>query len=144
MSPKKLSSPKKTVAPLSSEPVPVLMGDYKVDYGVASWKGLWGFEEESFKSGQTSSFTFKSRSSAGAVSLNGPINGLYDGFFMFRVPKGVPQRIEERGLQLTFTKQDNDPNTYSVIGKGTNRFGAFILQGKLCGSELKVTKEYTS
>ena len=145
-SPKKATSPKRAASPkkpVSSEPLPVLSGRYRVECGIASWGGLWGFDESAFQSGKTSKFSFKSRATAGAVSLSGPVNGVYDGYFMFKVPNTAPRRIEEKGLQLNFTKQD-DSQIYTVKGRGTNRFGAFELDGTLEDSILKATKTYTS
>ena len=120
-----------------------LRGKYSVECGIASWEGQWGFSEKAFAEFQTSKFSYKSRASAGIVSLNGPVSGLYDGFFNFKIPQGAPRRINEKGLHLTFTKSPNS-SAYIVTGKGANRFGTFDVQGTLDGANLNVTKVYTS
>ena len=135
--------------------MPILSGSYRVECGIASWEGIWGFDETAFSSGQASKFAFKSRASAGAAmagsSLRGPVTGLYDGYFNFKVPRTPVTRVYEKGLMLTFTLTTESSaglgkKTYHVKGTGVNQFGSFTLDGTFEESEsiLKVTKEYTS
>jgi len=132
-------------APASAEPVPVLRGQYYLQFGYAIWSGRWGFDKSSFQSGDTSEFSFKSRGvNAAAVSLTDPVNGLYDGHFYFKTGERSRRKIDEKGLQLHFTKKEG--TLFSVKGVGKNKFGTFDLSGEYDSSTkiLEVTKVYTS
>lgn len=138
-SPNKISD----LAQSDGEPVPLLIGKYTVENGVASWSGTWGFNMVAFKEGKTSKFAFQSKSSSGALSLSGPINGAYDGFFDFEVPDASSMRIPEKELMLCF-KPMSAKNQFNVQGTGVNRFGKFTVRGSLVGNELSLSKIYTS
>ena len=119
----------KRVADLST--APSLRGRMIVEENVHKCQGVWAMTDKSHSiPGQTSDFEFKlvlpSRD-----PVDAPVNGRYYGWFMIKHPqKNTTTRIEDRDLDITFTKKE-DSNDYNVTGSGLNKFGKFTLQGTL-------------
>ena len=67
-------------------------------------------------------------------------SGWYRGWF--RVPN-FDAPVEEKDLQMNFTPSAERPGEYMIAGKGSNRFGSFVLDGTLDAQlNLRVVREY--
>ena len=60
---------------------------------------------------------------------NGPVNGVFDGFFQIQSLKGKPQNVNEKDVHIYFFYDRENPSCYRVEGYGQNKFGHFKLQG---------------
>jgi len=58
-----------------------------------------------------------------------PVNGIYGGHFVMKPPGALPYNVDEKSLNLSFSALEVG-QTWSVHGKGRNRYGIFELNGK--------------
>lgn len=85
--------------------------------------------------GQTSEFEFKLlEASPGTVPGSFPVSGKYRGWFMLKKPppSNGYEKVEEKEINLVFEPdQEGSEDEFKVTGNGANRFGNYILEGKL-------------
>uniref|UniRef100_M4BS61 Uncharacterized protein n=1 Tax=Hyaloperonospora arabidopsidis (strain Emoy2) TaxID=559515 RepID=M4BS61_HYAAE len=139
---------------------PILKGLYSVrNNRRACFHGKWGFGEEDFNNMESvSPFEYTSRASVPHSRHKGdkrPVSGRYGGFFNLRQLKGASVKVREDQLDLQFLPmssedegEDEDEGSerheyeetdgderaasrYTVLGKGKNRFGRFLIRGYL-------------
>ena len=60
------------------------------------------------------------------------LSGKYKGWFRLKRLNGNgTDKIDEKNVILSFTKMKDEDGKYTIKGEGSNRFGAFVLQGTL-------------
>lgn len=132
-----------TEAPMPQMLVPSLRGKYEVLPNTVVCKGFWAMSDAGHAfADQISAFEFK-LSKGSDASLSFPVDGKYHGWFFLKQPPPFKAlKIDDKDMFLKFTKNESS-NSYSVDGKGTNRFGSFILYGTLQSTgEMQLYREY--
>jgi len=132
----------KTTAPAVDEPpiivqlpdlttAPSLRGRIFVEGNMHKCQGVWAMNDSSHTiPGQTSDFELR-LSFPGDAPADVPVDGRYTGWFMIKNPqKGTTSKIEDKDLDLKFTKKD-DSSDFEVSGAGVNKYGRFLIQGTL-------------
>jgi hypothetical protein len=99
----------------------------------ASIKGLWAMiDSQHGKEGMTSEFEMHFIQGIGKMTMD-PVelmSGKYKGWFRLkRLTGNGTDKVEEKNVILNFSKAGEDG--YTIKGEGSNRFGAFVLQGTL-------------
>ena len=121
---------------------PVLKGQLRCENGMIVCQGMWAYVDEHHNDPtKVSEFQF-SRADALVAGSEFPrdSSGRYHGWF--RVPN-FEGPVEEKDLQMIFTPSAERPGDYTIAGKGSNRFGSFILNGSLDAQlNLRVVREY--
>uniref|UniRef100_H3GFU1 Uncharacterized protein n=1 Tax=Phytophthora ramorum TaxID=164328 RepID=H3GFU1_PHYRM len=138
---------------------PILRGSYSVrNNRRACFVGNWGFSEEAFHNIESvSPFEYTSRArvlQSRRKDDKRPVSGKYGGFFKLRQFNGTLVKIREDQVDLQFLpmppsdEEDGDEDMegyesdeddgdesaatrYTVLGKGKNRFGRFLIRGYL-------------
>lgn len=110
---------------------PSLRGRMMVEDNMHKCQGVWAMNDSSHTvAGQTSDFELRLEFS-GVAPQEVPVDGRYSGWFMIKNPqKNSTTKIEDRDLDIKFTKKDNSSD-YDVAGSGVNKYGNFSIQGTL-------------
>lgn len=100
-------------------------------------KGLWAMVDANHgQPGLTSEFELHFLQGIGKMTMD-PVellSGKYKGWFRLkRINGNGTDKIEEKNVVLNFSKKNDGTGNYSIKGEGSNRFGAFLLQGTLGG-----------
>lgn len=107
-------------------------------------KGLWAMSDNGLNfPDQSSPFEYKLIKPSDGESLQFPISGKYQGWFLLKQPAPLKSvKVEEKDLLLKFIK--NDDGDYNVDGSGSNKFGSFTLRGTLikATTDIKVYRHY--
>ncbi|CAH0519424.1 unnamed protein product [Peronospora belbahrii] len=148
---------------------PVLKGSYSVRKNRrACFQGKWGFSDDAFHDTKNIS-PFEYTSHARVLQSRRkddkhPISGKYGGFFKIRQHNGTLIKIREDQVELQFLpmpssdEEDEDEDEvmegyesdevdgyeavarrYTVLGKGKNRFGRFLIRGYLSPESGRLT-----
>lgn len=123
--------------------VPSLRGKYEIIGSNVACKGFWAMSDAGHAfPDQISAFEFK-LSKGSDASLSFPVDGKYQGWFFLKQPPPFKAlKIDDKDMHLKFSKNETS-NSYNVEGKGTNRFGSFILYGTLQSTgEMQLYREY--
>lgn len=129
-------APGNGLPPIDFEKVPSLRGMlFPGEIMGASIKGLWAMiDSDHGQEGRTSEFELHFLQGIGKMTMD-PVellSGKYKGWFRLkRVHGNGTDKIEEKNVVLNFSKKDDGLGDYSIKGEGSNRFGAFLLQGTL-------------
>ncbi|EEY60336.1 uncharacterized protein PITG_12742 [Phytophthora infestans T30-4] len=136
---------------------PILKGLYSIrNNRRACFVGNWGFSDEAFQNlDSVSPFEYTSRTrvlQSRRKDDKRPVSGKYAGFFKLRQFDGKLVKIREDQVELQFLPmpasdaeedeemeeydseengEDPVPSRYTVLGKGKNRFGRFLIRGYL-------------
>ncbi|KAE8882808.1 hypothetical protein PF005_g9720 [Phytophthora fragariae] len=146
---------------------PILRGSYAVrNNRRACFVGHWGFSDEAFHNIESvSPFEYTSRirvPQSRRKDDKRPVSGKYGGFFKLRQFNGSLVKIREEQVELNFLpmppsdeeaededmegyESDSDDgeepavSRYTVLGKGKNRFGRFLIRGYLNSESGRLT-----
>jgi len=99
-------------------------------------RGLWAMTDAQHAvPGQSSEYEFKLlEANPGTVPGSFPVSGKYRGWFMLKKPppSNSYEKVEEKQINLVFEQDpDGSEYQYNVTGNGSNRFGNYLLEGKL-------------
>lgn len=127
----------------SSVGVPSLKGKLFKEKSQHVCRGLWAMSDAAHNlPGQTGEFEF--RLTLGIDDATFPASGKYHGWFMLQQP---PPRhalkIEDKEINIRFSKNDDEISGYNIEGEGYNKFGKFTVFGNLSNSgELQMYRAY--
>jgi hypothetical protein len=109
---------------------PSLRGRLYRENNMIKCVGEWAMTDSAHGlAGQTSEFEFKLATSASASASLFPVSGKYVGWFHLKQPMKPPLKIEDKELNIVFTKSVEDERNHDVTGTGINKFGKFSLYG---------------
>jgi hypothetical protein len=107
--------------------------------------GEWAMTDSAHGlAGQTSEFEFKLTTTATAAASLFPVSGKYVGWFHLKQPMKPPLKIEDKELNIVFTKSTSDERNYDITGTGINKFGKFSLYGsfEISSGKLQMYRVY--
>ncbi len=121
--------------PINFDVVPSLRGTFFPGETGGSIKGLWAMmDSQHGQEGMTSEFELHFVQGIGKMTMDAVelLSGKYKGWFRLKRLNGNgTDKIDEKNVILNFSKMKEEDGKYSIKGEGSNRFGAFVLQGTL-------------
>jgi len=123
--------------------VPSLKGKLFKEKSVHICRGFWAMSDAAHNlPGQTGEFEFRLNLITDDSTF--PVSGKYHGWFMLQQP---PPRhalkVEDKEINLRFSRNDSELSGYSIEGEGNNKFGKFTVFGTLSdGGELQMYRAY--